>query len=67
MASKVISLHFPEEKERDAYIERLKGVASELQEIAEHFGEPLRSVQADLTYIVIGDDIMSTIQSMDEQ
>lgn len=51
---------------RDKYIESLRGVSDELQAIAMVYGESPKSVLADLTYVVVGDDIMAIVSDMDD-
>lgn len=64
--SKVIHLSFGNDAGRDAYVKRLKEVCAELQSIAGEFNATQREILADLTYVVVGDDIMSTIQGIEK-
>lgn len=64
---KVVQLPVKRNLDRDGYLARLHDINMELQEMAGSFNVSLRTALCDLTYIVIGDDIMANIQSMDEE
>lgn len=63
MSAKIIHLH--NQNQRDEYMTRLRTLSQSLQELAEDFRVTPREALADLTYVVVGDDIMTAIQSQD--
>lgn len=62
---KIVQLPLRGSLDRGGYLARLHDINEELQEMAGRYDVSLRTALCDLTYIVIGDDIMSHIQSMD--
>lgn len=61
--SKVIQLFGPAVDERDKYLAEVKRISDELVNVSEQHGESVRAALADLTYIVVGRDIMATIEA----
>ena len=61
--SKVVQLIRPATDEREDYPNEVTKVNDVLVNISEKHGEPIRAVLADLTYIVVGRDIMATIEA----
>lgn len=61
--SKVIQLFGPMVDERDKYLAEVKRIGDELMSVSGQYGESVRAVLADLTYIVVGRDIMTTLES----
>lgn len=47
----------------DSYLQGICNSCGALQQVALFFSEEVRSVLADLTYIVVGDDILSTVEA----
>lgn len=61
--SKVVQLYNANHSERDDYLKEVKKISEELIGISRQYGESTRSTLADLTYIVIGQDIMDAIEA----
>lgn len=54
-----------EEELNDEYIEQLQQLNSRLQDIADAFSVPVKDVLSDMTYIVVGGDIIETVNSIE--
>lgn len=61
--AKVVQLFGAAADARGDYLDEVKEVNDKLVEISKRHGEPIRAVLADLTYLVIGRDIMETIEA----
>lgn len=61
--SKVVQLYKAQHRERDDYLNDVKELGDKLIKLSQQYGESVRSALADLTYIVIGRDIMETIEA----
>ncbi len=61
--SKVVQLYNAKQNERNDYLSEVKKLGDELMGLSRRYGESARSALADLTYIVIGRDIMETIEA----
>ena len=59
--SKVVQLFSPATDEREDYLNEVTKVNDVLVNISEKHGEPIRAVLADVTYIVVGRDILAPI------
>lgn len=65
MKSNIITLHVPSSIDREEYVLRLHELSNKLQQIAAMFHKDPRVALADLTYLVVSNDIMSTIHVAD--